>query len=250
MRMFRTMTMLSLAVFILIPSLSAEALPVGTVDVVRTGHGANYGISVYGAGLSGDIEYTGVYMLDKTGGTGSGDLWDNGAIPAFCIEVEEPAPNLVTQYDVISPADNYNGILNETLGTAKADYLSELWGRYYDPSWEGSGPFTPTQNMEATAFAAAVWEIVYEDLPLSPLGWDVGSDGTPGIPGFAGLGVNTALANGWLASLDGTGPMAELAVFSNDGSQNFLVAVPEPMTLFLLGLGGAMSVMHRRRRIV
>ncbi|MCH8193093.1 MAG: PEP-CTERM sorting domain-containing protein, partial [Planctomycetes bacterium] len=48
--------------------------------------------------------------------------------------------------------------------------------------------------------------------------------------------------------LDGTGPKASLAVFTQDGNQNYVVAVPEPTTIALLGLGGIMSLARKRRR--
>ena len=150
----------------------------------------------------------------------------------------------------MAPENVFNGLLNETFGEEKADALSELWGRYYDPAWEGTGSFSYQENNDAAAFGAAVWEIIYEDLPSSSLGWDVTTDGTAGIPGFAASGLDETLANNWLHSLDGTGPKASLAAFTNDGNQNYLVAVPEPTTIALLGLGGALSLIRKRKRAV
>lgn len=232
-----------------LPSWVAAEVSLGSVDVSWSGHGANDVVNVYGGGQLGTEVYTGVYMLDKTGGTGMGTTWPNGQLSAFCIELQEPAPNSTVTYDVIKPEAAYDSLLGETFGTTKAGYLSELWGRYYDPSWAGTGTFTSTQNAEAAAFAAAVWEIVYEDLPGSPLQWNVDVDGSAGIAGFRGQGLDSVLANTWLHSLKGTGPKTSLAVFTNQGSQNYLVAVPEPATLVLLGLGGAFSLARCRRRI-
>ena len=234
------------AIFTL-PVLAVEAAPLGTVDIVRSGHGAGRDIDVFGGGWSGEQGHAGVFMLEKTAGSGAGDIWANGPIGGFCIELSEPAPNVTYTYDVENTADAYDGFLNQVMGGAKADALSELWGRYYDSSWEGTGGFTWTQNNEASAFAAAVWEIVNEDLPVTATHWDVSSDGTPGIPGFGSTFVDATLANSWLHSLDGSGPKASLAVFTQDGNQNYLVAVPEPTTIALLGLGGLMSLARKRR---
>src|SRR5690606_35363701 len=122
----------------------------------------------------------------------------------------------------------------ETLGTTKANYLRELWARYYDSAWT-SGSYTGQDNQAAEAFAAAVWEIVYEKLPSSPAEWDVTVDGTSGLGGFRAQDLDWATANKWLQSLTGGGAKADLRVFVCDGQQNYLVAVPEPATLILLG---------------
>jgi len=222
---------------------------VGTVDIDHATLGASDFLGVYGGGHNGTEIFAGAYKLDKTGGTGMGTIWPNGLLPAFCIELNEYAPILPVTFDVIEPEDATNSILGDTFGTTRASYLQELWGRYYDPSWAGSGPFTSSQIVEATAFGAAVWEIVYEDLPVSPLLWNVDVDGSAGIAGLSLDGVNSVLANSWLHSLNGSGPKTTLAVLTNEGCQNYLVAVPEPATLVLLGLGGAFSLARHRRRL-
>jgi hypothetical protein len=93
----------------------------------------------------------------------------------------------------------------------------------------------------AGAFAAAVWEIVYEDVPTSPAHWDVTTDGTYGNKGFKASGLNSQLANNWLHSLNGTGPMADLRALSYCGGQDFIVSfgniVPEPATVALAAMG-------------
>jgi hypothetical protein len=249
MKTFKLLAISGVAAFLMLPSMAAKAVPFGTVDVLRSGHGANIPADVYGGGLTGQTVHTGVYMLNKTADTGAGSYWDNGPIAGFCIELEEPSSSVTSTYDVVSVSDAYNQTLNESMGIVKSGFLSELWGRYYDPSWSGDGPFTPGENTSAGAFAAAVWEIVYEDLPTTTFDWDVTSDGTPGIPGFAIDSVDSSVANAWLASLNGNGPMAELAVFTNEGNQNYLVAVPEPTTMLLLGVGGVLGAMRRKKRM-
>jgi len=226
----------------------ADAARADTVNIVHDGYGA-YGTTTFWAADSyGDDVMGGVYQLNKTGDTGIGDTWHNGLIPGFCMELHEPPPHSTYTYSVTMPDNVYNSFTGEVLGVTKANYLRELWARYYDPSWAAGGPYTSQQNGAAQAFAAAVWEIIYEKLPTAPADWDVTLDGTPGIGGFWAQNLDAATANKWLHDLTGSGPKADLRAFVFQGQQDYLVAVPEPATIILLGLGGLCSIASRRRR--
>ncbi|MFC1781251.1 PEP-CTERM sorting domain-containing protein [Planctomycetota bacterium] len=226
-----------------------KATPLGTVDIAHEGFYAHNLMYVWAGGWNGVIGHAGVYKLNKTSSTGEGDIWDNGAVGAFCIEWAELSSSYTYTYDVIKPSEGPlpTTYLGSAMGETKAKYLQELWGRYYDSAWVGDGPFTANQNSKAGAFATAIWEIVHEDLPVTPLGWDVTVDGTIGSGGFRGVGGDLTASNMMLHSLDGTGPLADLRVFSFDGAQDYLVAVPEPTTIVLLGLGGALSLLRRKK---
>jgi hypothetical protein len=241
MKSIRISILFSAFFLIVVLPYSANAYTVDSVEIVNTGLGANELISVWGGGIDGSVDsvYAGVYNLYKTNGTGEGKLWTDGQIGAFCAELSEPAPDVTSKYSVVS--------LDDAFGTAKAGYISELWGKYYDPSWSGSGQFTWLQDSKAAAFATAIWEIIYEDLPTSPLKWDVKVDGTSGTGGFYTDFGGASLANNLLHSLDGTGPMADLRVFSYNGNQDYIAQVPEPTTIALLGLGG-LSLLRRKRK--
>lgn len=217
-----------------------------TVDIVHDGYGASDVATVWGADQYGTDMVAGVYRLNKTGDTGTGSTWRNGPIAGFCVELNEAAPQQTSRYCVELPDDMTVSYTGGTLGSAKANYLRELWGRYYDPAWAQSGT-SAGANRSAAAFAAAIWEIVYENVPSSGSRWDVTADGTAGTGCFLALNVDAATANRWLQSLTGCGPKADLRVFANCGAQNYLVAVPEPATIVLLGLGGLCSLRRRRR---
>jgi len=244
MRMRITSRLLAWAVTQLL--LTAGPNLANTVDIVHDGYGAYDAVTVWGGGEYGSTVAAGVYSLNKTGDSGTGATWRNGPIAGFCVELNQASPSVTTRYAVGMPDDMINSYLGDSVGTAKANALRELWGRYYDPRWAQGGG-SSEGNRQAAAFAAAVWEITYENAPGAGPRYDVTIDGTTGAGGFQALNVDADLANRWLQSLDGRGPKADLRVFTNCGSQNFLVAVPEPATIVLLGAGGLCSLIHRRR---
>jgi hypothetical protein len=237
-----------LAVALAIPCLAARAAPLGSVKIAFDGHGAYDVIDIWGGGHSSAGIYSGVYTLEKDGGMGEGTIWPDGQLDAFCIELHQYVSTSQYKYDVVMTENVYNSYLDETVGADKASYISELWGRFFKPSWQGDGPFTSQQNSDAAAFAAAIWEIIYEDFPTSSSdAWDVTIDGTAGLGGFKATGVDSTTANAWLAALDGTGPMADLRAFVNCCKQDYIIEVPEPATIAMLGLGGVLSLVRRKR---
>jgi hypothetical protein len=243
MRMRITSRLLAWAITQLL--LTAGTNHANTVNISYDGLGAYDAVTVWGGGVHGAELATGVLTLNKTGDSGTGGLWHNGSIPGFCVELNEAAPTETLRYAVGMPDDMVVSYTGETLGNTKATYLRELWARYYDPSWSQSGA-SSAANRSAAAFATAVWEIVYENVPGAGAKWDVTADGTTNPGGFIATNIDAATANKWLQSLTGGGPKADLRVFTNDGGQNFLVAVPEPATIVLLGLGGLCSIRRRR----
>jgi hypothetical protein len=234
------------AVALLLPGESQATSSLGTVDISMTGFYAYDIMDVWaGSYIQGTTTHSGVSMLEKTDGFGDGDLWANGTIGGVCIELYEAPSNDLLKYDVVMP-ENGSNPSGGSLGYAKANYLRELWGRYYDSSW-ATHSYSEADKIYAAAFSAAVKEIVHEALPDTVLGWNVTLDGTDGDEGFRIDWDYASIANMMLYSLDGTGPMADLRVFSYDGAQDYLVEVPEPATMVLLGLGGAWGLLRRKK---
>lgn len=244
---------------VLLTSVQSFATPIyGNVTMSYTGEGAYDTMTIWGGGWNGLNVYAGTSMFNKTAGSDDGQYIDNGPIGVFCIDLlEYIAPGSLT-YDVIMPEDGPRPttFLGGAMGQAKADYLSELWGRHYDPAWATNGSHTVQQNKQAEAFAASVWEIVYENTPTSPMFWDVTVDSTLGSKGFRAANLDYVTANNWLHSLNGTGTMANLRALSYIGSQDFIIDIgnntniPEPASLAFFSVVGFVLAFRDRKAAI
>lgn len=155
-----------------------------------------------------------------------------GNFSTFCIEVTQyVAFGGTYTYDVTAtpnaPTPDIN--FNLPMGNAKAALLSELFGRYRNGLSSAS---------DYGAFQMSVWEIVYENP-------DNGLNVETGLFRIQGAATEQALANSWLGTLDGSGPMmGGLFALSNREVQDQIV--PGPGSLTLAGIGGLLA--SRRRR--
>jgi len=203
---------------------TASATLVGTVDIKNHNNRFSDIGTVWGGGLSGVTGYTGVYSWTNAGGTGLGTKVPNWG---FCVELPQEPLNGWQNVVTLDEAT--------TIGAAKANYIRELWGRDFDPTWT-----TGANRQMAEAFGAAIWEIIYE----TDSTWDVTSG-----PGFRATGIEqAATANLWLSQLNrNTAYFANnLVATSSPCGQDYLVQVPEPMTVIMLGFG-VLSVVRRRK---
>jgi len=250
----RTTVIVSLILVCFLVTQSAATPIYGTVTMSPSGYGAKDTMTIWGGGWSGLSINAGVQMFNKTAGTDQGQYLDNGNIGGFCMDLSEYVAHGSRTYDVIMPQDGPRptSFLGQAMGQDKADYLSELWGRFYDSSWAAGGSYTYQQNKNAEAFAAAIWEIIYENLPTSSVGWDVTVDSTGGSKGFKATNLDYQKANSWLHALDGTGPMADLRALSYIGAQDFLFEVhdpgviPEPASIAIFAVSALCFLVKRK----
>jgi len=211
---------------------TASATLVGTVDIENHNNSLSDVGTIWGGGLSSMTACTGVYSWTNAGGIGLGMEVPNWG---FCIELtQEPYTgwqNVVSLNEASTP----------TIGTTKANYIRELWGRDFDPTWITTG-----NKKMLEAFGVAIWEIIYETCST----WDVTSG-----PGFRATGIEqAATANLWLSRLNGDTAYFADNLFATTSScgQDYLIqipkspCVPEPMTVIMLGLG-ALPVVRRRK---
>jgi hypothetical protein len=216
---------------------TASATILGTVNVQNHNNGLSDIGTIWGGGLSSLTCYTGVYSWTNAGGTDVGTAVPNWG---FCIELtQEP----YTGWQNVLPLNEASlpAAYGTPVGTTKADYIRELWGRDFDPTWT-----TGANRQMSEAFGVALWEIIYE----TDATWDV-TKGT----GFHATGIEqAATANLWLSQLNGDKAYFanNLVATSSPYGQDYVVQVPkstripEPMTVIMLGLG-ALSIVRSRK---
>ncbi|MGA2915796.1 MAG: PEP-CTERM sorting domain-containing protein [Sedimentisphaerales bacterium] len=215
--------MKKLAVVLILAGLActASATILGTVNIQNHNNNLSDTGNLWGGGLSGGLYYTGVYSWTNAGGSGLGLQVPNWG---FCIELtQEPYTGWQNVISLDAAPQPVTAVT--PMGLTKTNYIRELWGRDFDPTWA-----TGANRQMAEAFGACLWEIVYETDPT----WDVTSSA-----GFHATIEQAATANLWLSQLNGDVSYFawNLAATSSPDGQDYLVQLPEPATVALLSLG-------------
>jgi len=159
-----------------------------------------------------DVGEAGVYNFTRSAtnpGTYAGRPAAGQTFGAFCLDPNQDFPSGANiGYTVVDLASANDG----TLGAAKADQISELWGRFRST--------IGTDATKAAAFQMAVWEIVTDAGKNLSAGAFVADSSTA-----ATAAVKTQ-AQAWLDALDGTGAKANLAAMASPTDQDEVFEVP------------------------
>ncbi|MDD5135662.1 MAG: hypothetical protein PHP01_09685, partial [Phycisphaerae bacterium] len=173
----------------------------------------------------------GIYSWTNQGGTGLGQFVPDWG---FCIELTQPPVNGWQEIIPLAEAPlPIEPIYGTPMGPVKADYIRELWGRFFDSDW-----ITGADKEFAEAFNVALWEIIYETDSV----WDVTSGA-----GFHATGIQqAAVANDWLGQLTGDSAYFENNLVATNDGQDYLVLIPEPLTIAFLSIGAALILPRRK----
>jgi hypothetical protein len=187
---------------------------------------------------------TGEFSFTQTGGN---DVGLDSTFYAFCIEPREFVSQGSTYtYDLTTLDQGTTNIGG--MGAAKAALISELLGRYYPD-------FTVALDAEhASAIQIAIWEIVRETSGTLDVSAGNVIFASPADP------AALALAQTYLSSLDGTGPMLNnIYALDEVGAQDVVVQIqgsqtespaPEPVTFATMGAALIGLALLLRRRSV
>jgi hypothetical protein len=162
-------------------------------------------VSIQGTWYTGSVS-AGIYKLKV----------DGVATDSFCVDLQDSATTNNREYFYTPLSNAPDGVLGP-MGAVKAADISKLWAMAYSASMT---------REQAAALQLAIWEVLV-DSTYNVLGGNfyVGSDP------YGAQALLDALPN-FVGS-------ASLIALTNNTYQDYVVpnAVPEPMSLLLLGLG-------------
>ena len=169
----------------------------------------------------------------------------------FCVDLTQWARAQYELYDIVPLAEAPRTTLQgaEPMGDTRAKLLENLWYLHYKSAWVDGGPYTADQKREAEAFAAAVWEIAFEE----------GDDLNILTGTMVASGIEDGeLANDWLENLNADGLKSSLYGVVHDTYQDYVIlipvedtdeVIPEPITMagMLMGVAALRRYLRGRK---
>lgn len=182
---------------------------------------------------------------------------------AYCIDLVQNTNENYQTYELKNLEDApVNGMVGP-MSAAKANDIRELFGKVYWKNYnDTTGGFRGFQgggNKAKHAFAAAMWEIIYEE---PAVGYDINSGSLTmvGMDFGSQTPSSTDLANSWLAQITGdtSAYNDKVVALVHSSYQDFALSIgvsepgfdviPEPMTMLAVLAGGAGLGGYLRRR--
>lgn len=189
--------------------------------------------------------------------TQSGNSYLQNSFKTFCIEIGQHVgigntytyqlDNQIQNFPTSGTGAGGGSGTSGAMGTVKANLLRELYGRYYDT--------LGSSNVNNAAFQLAIWEITHDGFSMANPGQYytgnvIGTGDFRMTTTSGNAGAASTLANSWLASLNGQGPMNNsLVVLTSATAQDQITVVPAPPAIGLAVMGVvALFGLKRARR--
>ncbi len=252
------------SVLAIVVLLGSAATSLADVQLRHTGVSPSLQMTAFGPGYTSGLSTAlGIHRYETSG----------GAVPGWGFSIElMPASTSQQTYSVAALGQTPVGWRSGKggIGADKAGFIGELWSEHIADVQAGGA-------VEAAAFQAAIWEIVYEDAAFDTsafrFGWDIGMSagagglveapnpgqlnwpdvaGYPNAQSSFGLSGNSSvigLANQWLADVADEGGTATngLLGLSSPLGQDFVVQISVPGAAILGAFGLGMLVWWKHR---
>ncbi len=217
---------LTLTASILATATACAGASASVVDVQYNGVGYNQVVTVTSPGYSGGV-HAGQLLITATNSSDT-NAFANGNYTVFCGDLFQFTSGGPNQYSVVGVAQVPD---SAPMGAAKAAAIGDLYAF-------ANGAQFGTDADYACAFQLAIWETVFD--------FGGGLSTANGL--FQASGYSSATGTylaGLLGSIGTTGG-ASLVGLQSPAYQDFIVQVPGPGSLALLGFGGLVGMRRRR----